>query len=414
MEFINKNIDSLNILQQFIDNDAVIYGESVLNILKENKIDVVKIYLPSPEVIENINNLKLTFDKCEIKQVTNNKQMWKINDLWILTTTRIPSILIKDNDNMCITKYGVSTFHSRNGLNILKYLRNINNKEVFDDAYVNLSSKWVTYFLNEEHSIYGSWPTRYITANNSDEMHRDIDISVLGNKNYKKICSMMNLLADSNMCDLTNINFPKYESTSMNVKITINSEILNFDIHKAGRISCDAFYNNLKLTQKYLTINYKPHNVNFINILILTFKDLFSNNYTLIKQFPIRYDTMGDFRLIVKPYMFSAKRTINYDYLETNKNADEKINKLEDVITNNKCCKNCNHEPNNDFEIPSTSVIKLNKKFKCVQCIYNHITLWKKNIKNKSKSESENESESESESENENENESKSESENEK
>ena len=375
MNFINEHINSLNILQLFIDNGCVIYGKSVLDILKENKLDVIKMYLPSDEIIQNIENLKLTLDTCEIKQVTSHKKLWRINDLWILTTTKLPCTTIKDTENMCITNNGVSTFHNRNGLNILNYLRKINNKESFNDPYVNMQIRWITYLLNEGHTIYGSWPSRYITVTQSKEMHRDIDVSA---NNYKNLHNMINLLIDTDICHLNNKNTQKYTKKSLNINIPTNVGILNFDIHKSSHnMSCDAFYNNLKLTQKFLTVNYQPENINFLSTLILTFKDLLLNNYTLIKPFPERADNMGEFRLIMKPLIFSHTHTINYDYLEKNKKENETINKLTDIITNNKCYKKCNHIQNDNFEIPSTIVIKLGKKFKCIQCIHNHINIQK-------------------------------------
>lgn len=375
MNFINEHNDSLNILQQFIDNGGIIFGQSVLNILIENKFDVVKIYLPSDEIIEN---LELIFDQYEIKQITTNKKLWKINHLWILTTIKMPNIKSDELSNICITNNGISTFHYKNklkSLEILEILRKINNKEIFEDPYVNISARWITYFLNNGHNVYGSWPSRYITAMYPSEMYRDIDINT---SNYKSLRDMMDVLIDTNICFLTNKNTKKYTDKSLNVEMPTKVGILNFDIHKESKnMSCDAFHNNLKLTQTHLTINYQPENINFLNTLVLIFRDLFFNNYTLIKPFPIRVDNVGEFRLIIKPMIFSITHTLNYDYLENNKKENEVINELKDIITNNLCYKKCNHISNNNFEIPSTTVIKLGKKNKCLQCIHNHVVIQK-------------------------------------
>lgn len=378
MNFVRKHIDSLEILQKFIDNGGVIYGESVRNILFENVINVVKIYLPSDEVIANLDQLEteltLTYGQCEIKQVTENKKLWKINHLYVLTTTTTPKIKLDGISNICISNNGISTIYEADSLTVLKFLRRFNNKDDFDDPYVNMAERWTTYFLNNGHNIYGSWPSRYITVTQSDEMHRDIDIST---NNYKSISDMMNLLIDTNIAFTSN-DVRKYTDTSLKVELPTNAGKIFFDIHKeSSNMSCDAFYNNLRLTKQYLTINYQPPKLNFLGTLVLTFRDLFFDSYTLIKPLPTRVDTVGEFRLIVKPLLFSNTHKVNYDYLEYSKEEDDTIIELNDILTNNKCYKKCNHDPDNHFGVPSTTVIKLGKKFKCLECIYTHVVIQK-------------------------------------
>ena len=91
---------------------------------------------------------------------------------------------------------------------------------------------------------------------------------------------------------------------------------------------------------------------------------------------------------MVKPMIFSATHTLNYDYLEFSNKDDElvkrPIDKMGDVLTTNKCRKNCNHETHNGFGIPSNTVVKTGKhrKYKtnrCLQCIYDHVEIQNKN-----------------------------------
>lgn len=372
MDFINNNAESLNILQEFLNIGCTIYGESVLNILKCKTPDVVKIFIPSEEISVHVENLKATLDGCARGQITSKKCIWLINKLTIMTTTKFPSNIDNNNKNICITKNGISTLDNNNGIEILNILRNVNNKEPFDDTYVNTSLKWIKYFIKENHNIYGSWPSRYITESNPQEMHRDIDICT---NNYNSLRNMITLLIDVNVCQLINNNTNKYIDIPFNVEFQTPEGVLKFDIHKESKkMSADAFYNNLKLSQKCLTLNYQPSNINFISALILTFNDLFSNNYTLIEPFPKRVDNISQLRLVIKPLLFSSTHTINYDYL---KHHNEKVDELKDILVNKKCYKKCNYPLNNNLGVPSTTVIKLGDKFKCIQCIHNHVLIQK-------------------------------------
>jgi hypothetical protein len=371
-------MDQLDILQEFLDFDCIIYGNAIEDLLKGNMSpsNIIKIYVPK----DKVEQLQSSFPDHKKIEISLRESIWVINKLVVMTTTKSPiKTLERPQEILCITNLGISLLPKHNTTSVLKILRRANNKNFFSDSYINTSLRWIKYLLEENHEVYGSWPSWYIAAETTEQLHRDIDVCT---SNYNSIRNMMTLLVDLGLCEFNNTNSNTYIDIPLNIKMELDDGDLIFDIHrKSKNMASDAFYNNLKLTKNGVTVNYQPSNLNFITTLILTFNDLFSNNYTLIEQLPERIDNLAQLRLMLKPIIFSLNeaRIINYEYLE---NIYGQIEKLSDKIIDGKCYKNCSHQPNIALGVPSNLVVKIGKKHKCVQCAYNHVLI-QKEIKEK-------------------------------
>ena len=385
MEFIKTHEKLIKLLQILIDAGCVVYGTSVINFLIRHKTNKIDIYIPTKEANENIikyknyiecsKELDKTGDQYEIKQISKNKTMWKIDDAHLILTTKEPNPR-HDVTQMIITKNGISTSTNSKtkGIDVLKTMRKLKKYGNFDDEFVTMSLDWITYLLNNDTNIYGSWPSRYITCEFPCDMKRDIDILC---NDITNLHNLMDLLNKTGICKIQDGKKSKYEQLSINTEITTGFGILNLDIHQNSKnITCDAFHNNLRLSLDHLTINYKPHNINFLSTLILVINDLFHSSYTLIKPLPTKLEDIknnGDLRLLIKPISFSETHVISTDYLEAFNDIDHKVNKLTDIILNGDCDRK-NHIENLELDFIS-SVIKGkgDKKKICLHCVYDDL-----------------------------------------
>ena len=377
MQFIKENDQLIKLLQKFLDIGCIIYGPSVQNLLINNKTKKLDIYIPTKECQEHLNKyknyfeclseLKSTDEKYEIKKTTKNKTIWILKSITITFTTKRPNPK-HDVTQLTLSSDGISTFSDNNtnkSVAVLKVLRKLNkaNNIIFDDIHIEKSLEWINYFLNEDNMVYGSWPSRYITVTDQNEMKRDIDILCQDLPHLQKIENLMKLLATTGICEHT------FVANIINSKIKLISGTLDIDVHlNTKSVTCDAFYNNLRLTKTHLTINYTADPFQFLSNLILTLNDLFKSTYTLIKPFPTRIKNKGDLRLLVKPIGFSEKYKITLDYLEFIKKNDDKINNLGDILLDDYCEKE-DHVVNPELDfVPS--VIKMDNKKLCLHCIH--------------------------------------------
>ncbi len=387
MEFIRNNVDILNIIQILINKGCILYGSSVRDFLINHTLEKINVYIPSEEVINAVNSFKNYFEysielkkeqfKFEVTIINKNKTMWKINNIQFHFTIAQPKPK-KEINKLYIDKHGISIFDysiyntAFRSIKVLELLRKINEKIEFksinkenDENFksIDLMLEWIRYFLIPGNSIYGGWPSRYITSDKPEDMNRDIDIIT---NDIQSIENLMIVLKKTGLCK-TNDN-RKYNLSSLNVEM--NCEIpLKFDIHKKSNdITCDAFYNNLKMTHEYITINYQPENINYISTILLIFDDLFHNKYTLICPIPKSFENKSDFRLITKPIIFSSERTIDYAYLEF---SDEKFVKVDDILSNDECCRHY-HKINKELDFLPI-VVLLGRHNICLHCMHKHV-----------------------------------------
>lgn len=375
MEFASNNVDLINIIQILIDKGAMLYGRTLRNFLINHDISKINMYLPSDEVIEEMTMFQKYFEysielkkeqfKFHFSTFNKNKSIWTINDTEIWFTIVKPKFK-KEINNLYLSKHGISALHGSKfkSIQVLKLLRKINNKPDYNYKLINVMTEWIKYFLTQDNIIYGSWPSRYITSNNKKDMKRDIDIVT---NDITSINNLMRALKVSGLCK-SNIN-DEYDIPSLNVEINCET-YLNFDIHKKSKNdSADAFYNNLKMTDEYLTANYQLDNINYITNMLLIFNDLFHDRYTLIFPITTKISTnVSDLRLIVKPVMFSLERTVDYSYLEF---CNKHFMTLEDLQSKEDCCRNW-HEVNEELSFPPM-VFQFGKKNMCLHCYHKHV-----------------------------------------
>jgi len=362
MDFITQNKQIIDILQKLLNNDCLLCG-SIKKILVNHDLSDLRICYPEDKEIDFL----ALFDdikQFKYKQLSETETLWIINDIEFTTTNKL------NKNDVYISKNGISIIgqSKQKSIDVLKYFR-VTESEDCDRMKVTIS--WLKYLMNADNYVYGSWPTRYILNDCSDcdeNNERDIDLCTT-DKN--KIRQLMTALECSGICQIDN-NVGKYDIKPLNARIKLEGWNLIFDIHEESKnMSCDAFYNNLKLTNDYVTINYEPDNLSFIESLILTFNDLFYNQYTLIKPIPNQFQNKSDFRLLLKPFLFSTTKEISYDYLEEN---DQNIRKLNDVVTDHICEK---HKNSDNLEYPIMNMcLNMNKEVKkswCLNCIQDHV-----------------------------------------
>lgn len=374
MNFISNNIDTLNIIQILIDKGCVLYGSSLRNFLITHNIEKLNIYIPSDEVYNQVEIFKAYFEysielkkeqfKFEISKINKNRTMWKINDVCLCFTILKPKPK-KEINNLYLNKYGLSTFYDCKfkSIKVLQLLRKIKEKPDFNFKSINTMTEWIKYFLTQDNFIYGGWPSRYITSDKPSEMKRDIDII---SNDMVSMENLMRVLNKTGLCSLNNNN--KYKVSSLNVDI--NCDIpLKFDIHKNSKdITCDAFYNNLRMTNEHVTVNYQPENINYICIMLLIFNDLFNDKYTLICSFPKTYETKSEFRLITRPIILANERTVDYSYLEF---SNQNFIPISDILSTDECCRSY-HKINKELDFPPT-VVQLGKRNICLHCMHKHV-----------------------------------------
>lgn len=385
MEFINREKFVIELLQRFIDSGCLIYGLSVQNLLIKNKVKKIDVYIPNNEINNNVTKYKNYFE-CDkdlgnneanfiINKMSKHKTSWKIYNTTFILTTKKPN---PKNNMMQLTmsKEGISIINNNKNksIEVLDILRKIKKNDSFDDKYVTVSSEWVKYLLENGENIYGSWISRYIICKDPQDMKRDIDIL---SGDISKLNNLVKLLNSSGFSDIENSKENKYNIPSINTKIKTDHGIINLDIHdntkKNNDLTCDAFHNNLKLTCNYLTLNCIPPKLNYISALILTFGDIYKPTYTLMKPLPTTITNKGDLRCIYKPIIFSQnKYKIIFDYLETIKKEDDKVNTLNDIIVKDKCSQKT-HVINPELEYPD-SVINNNETLICLHCLHSKFT----------------------------------------
>jgi hypothetical protein len=372
MDFIKNNDSEIDILQAFIMEGCILYGDSVANLLIHNNFNDIKFYLPLNKEIDLLKIHK-NIKTLEVKSISGTETLWRINNLDITISSETPK-----NNQICLDSEGLFLYYldlpfhkdERECCGILKYLRKLNNKPDLNDNLVNASLNWIKYLSLSGNHIYGSWLSRFITCDNVDDLKRDIDIS---SDNYEPLKALMTTLKETGVCKIEENN--GYNVSSLNAKIKSNDNELILDIHKkSNNMSSDAFYNNLRLFDKYLGINHKLDNLHMLSNTILIFRDLFQNTYTLIKPIPKSYETKPDFRLLLKPILFSETYTIKYDYLEHSNHND--ILRLQDLVLQGGTCKNiskndCKNMGPYPYIVTQTPSQK-NKR--CLNCIHKHIS----------------------------------------
>lgn len=375
MNFISNNTDLINIIQILIDKGAILYGKSLRDFLINHKLEKLNIFLPSDEVIQEVNVFRKYFEysielnkeqfKFEFKEKNESKFIWKINDLTLNFTVIKPKFK-QDIDNLILSKNGITTLYGKslNGIKVLKLLRKINGRSDYDAKSINIMLEWVRYFLTQDNYIYGGWPAKFITSVKEDDMNRDIDIisnDMVSMNNLVKALSKTGL-CKSNITD-------KYNVPALNVIINCDT-YLNFDIHKkSDSITCDAWYNNMKITDNYITINYQVSDLNYISSMLLLFNDLFNHKYTLICPIPSKLSAnRSDFRLLAKPVVFLSERSIDYSYLE---HGNKEFVTLEDISSKEPCCRT-QHKVDDELKFPPV-VFDLAKRNICLHCLYKHV-----------------------------------------
>lgn len=369
MDFITQNKTTIDILQKFIDEDCVLCGSFIINMLVNHTFDNMEIYFPANKQI-NFLDIFGSIKVFESKILSSTETLWTINNMTFTLLSKL-----RDNNDLCLSKNGIFIVN-HDSIDVLKTFKSIMiNNDDCDRAKISIS--WIKYLISTDNEIYGSWPSRYITndCNNCDESEEhDIDVH---SNNIQQLRQFMAPLNISGFCEIKDVNIKDaagyHDKNSFNARIKLQGWNLIFDIHKtSNNISCDAFYNNLKMTREYLTINHIPDKLNFLETLILTFNDLFCNQYTLIKSIPKIFKNKADFRLLLKPYLFSLTRIISYDYLEYI-NA-KPMHKLTNIVTN----KNCNKHESFADQLTHPVINMSNKKPSwCLNCIYDHVLLQK-------------------------------------
>ena len=338
MEFINQHGKFLDILQILLDLGCQMCSDSVFYLLTKQKINHITLYLNNAE--ESIKEIKqyLVYSQkldnytFEEKLINRNKFKWIVGDNEIIFTNKLPKTKNRYKQ-LILTKDGLQKVGSKDILETLKHLRYFKNNEMPTNATILLD--WVKYFINNKSTIYGGFLPRFITSGTIEQLNRDIDIITEEYNNIELLFKNMDTLGV----------FTKFESTyATGFKTSYKSDKteITFDIHKVSdKNECDAFYNNLCINNKNITIKTIPDKLNFIKTIILTFSDIFNQNYTLIKHFPEKIKSKNSLRLILKPLLMKNENfIINYDYFTLIGYST----KLEDLISDTNCTKNDHHK----------------------------------------------------------------------
>lgn len=376
MNFINNNIDLLNIIQILIDKGAVLYGKTLRRFLIDHKLEKLSIFLPSNDTIQEVAGFRKYFEySIELNKEQfafhvfqrENKFTWKINDLTLNFTIVKPKYK-HDIDNLALSTNGITTLCGKTqqkSIRTLKLLREINNKPEYDTTSINVMLEWIRYFISQDNYIYGSWPSKFITSTREKDMERDIDIVA---DDMVSMYALMRVLDKTGLCKNSNIK-DDYDVPALNVTINCDT-YLNLDIHKkSNNMTCDAWYNNMKMTNEFITVNYQVNDLNYISCMILLFNDIFHHKYTLICPIPSKISaTRSDFRLLAKPVVFLSERSVDYSYLEY---GNKTFVTLEEISSKDCCCRK-QHKVNDELKFPPV-VFNLAKKNICLHCLHKHV-----------------------------------------
>lgn len=338
MEFINQHDKFLDILQILLDLGCQMCSDSVYYLLTKQKIHQITFYQGTS--IESIKDFKqyLIYSKkldnhiFEEKTINRNKYKWTIDKNEIIFTNKLPKTKNKYKQ-LVLTKNGLQKIGSKNIIETLKHLRSLKNDEMPTSA--NILLNWVKYFIHNKSTIYGGFIPRFITSETMEQLNRDIDIMT---EEYNNIELLFKNMEESGF-------FTKFESTygtGFKTSYKSGETKITFDIHKiSDKNECDAFYNNLCVNDKNVTTKMIPEKLNFIKTLILTFCDIFNQNYTLIKPFPEKIKNKNSLRLVMKPLLMKDENfTIKYDYL----NLINYVTTLDNLMSTTNCDKNDHHK----------------------------------------------------------------------
>ena len=361
-----NNCDYIDqIILELLNCECIIYGDTLNDVLFITK--KVNIFAPKNDGLQKLKTYleytkKLKSDKNDI-EIDDNK--WVINKIKFIFTNKIKG-------NMCLSKAGLYKMNNNEPFEILNLIRNTNNQENFaDNELIKMKIDWVKNLLNAKHTIYGGWLSRYLSCTEIKELDRDIDVITENLNDFE----YFHLLSKSKLCEWTESTTYKNKSIMIKLNLTDTDKLI-LDIHneQLDNALCDAFYNNLKLTDKYLTVKYIPENMNYLEAFRLTLHDVINKRYTLIKSFPDKFTNNADFRLIYKPIkMFEENFVISYDWLIKNKTEHKK---LADILVNDQCSSE-GHNPEMKV-IESDKIIKVNGESICLNCVHNNIMNSKK------------------------------------
>lgn len=355
MDFILEHNKLLNIIQILLDFGCCLCNKSVYDLFLKHKVNNLIFYVSSNKIQNKLKKFKNYFKYFkkindsdsifECNYINKNKIKWILkygnNSYNIIFTSKLPKTK-NQLYKLLLTKDGLKKIDSKNSIECLKLLRFCMKKNMDLNDYTNLILEWLLLLIYNNHQIYGGWPSRFIMSTNIEDLNRDIDVI---SEEFDKIKLLFETLEKSKLC--TKLDQSYNDGLKMNINFD-NKNII-FDIHKKNSNNCDAFYNNIILTEEFISINKIPDKLNFIKTIILTLNDIFQMKYTLIKPFPDKIKNKGDFRLINKPLLMKDEFfEINIDYLNF---IDKKI-KIEDIISLNDCIKK-DHNDIPKHELPT-------------------------------------------------------------
>lgn len=321
MDFVNQHKIILSHIQYFLDNQFILYGKCVSNILNCEIVEKIKFYNPNITSEKFMNEHIIRFMKLSnslqsfglIKDKKKQKDYItiRIDDNTYELSFRYSQPKDNINNKLLISANGIYTNKEGPISTCLKLLKIYKNRK---DNKISSRLDWIDILTGYGNLIYGSWISRYISSKYVKELCEDRDIDVKSSANTIKLFKTM---TNNGICtNLVTTNKCDYNQYKVKMKDII------FDLHDMIKIDSDAFYNNLVASEKYITTNVIPSDLLFIESLAITMYDIIHKQYTLIKPFltPTQLEqekkTKSKLRLLYKPILMENEGfTIKYDYL---------------------------------------------------------------------------------------------------